>query len=343
MFGKIDYPKTRTIDVQDDFFGTPIKDPYRWLEDADHPDVLAWTQSQHDFVQEILGGLPARDTIRERLNMVWDYPKYGMIPRKIKNRFFFAKNNGLQAQSVLYVQDGEEAPRVLIDPNTLSDDDTVSMVDWQPRSDGNLMMYSISESGLDWATFKVRDVNTGQDLPDTLTKIKFSSVAWRKDGSGFFYSRFPEDSQDEGENNQRLSHQLYFHVIGTSQTDDKLIFVHPELKGVILGASVSDDDAYLILYVSGDSFAFNRLYYRPMTSNGDFVRLFDVLDAEYQFIGNDDTTFYILTTKDSANKRLVAIDIHNPTVWRDVISETDDVIVGVTIANQQFVVTYAHH
>jgi prolyl oligopeptidase len=343
MFGKIDYPKTRTMDVQDDFFGTPIKDPYRWLEDADHPDVLAWTQSQHDFTQEILGGLPARDTMRERLNMVWDYPKYGIIPRKIKNRFFFTKNNGLQAQFVLYVQEDDQPPRLLIDPNTLSDDGTVSMVDWQPSPDARLMMYSIAESGLDWVTFKVRDVDTGKDLPDTLTRIKFSSVAWRKDGSGFFYSRFPEDTQEKGDDNQAVSHQLYFHALGTSQADDKLIFVHPELKGAILGASVSDDDAYLILYVSGDSFAFNRLYYRPMASDGDFVRLFDVLDAEYQFIGNDGATFYILTTKDSPNKRLVAIDIQNPDVWRDVIRETEDVIVGVTIANQQFVVTYAHH
>lgn len=343
MFGKIEYPKTRTVDIQDDFFGTPIQDPYRWLEDADHPDVLAWTQSQHDFAQEILGGLPARNTIKNRLTAVWDYPKYGMIPRKIKNRFFFTKNDGLQAQSVLYVQEDGQSPRQLIDPNTLSDDGTVSMVDWRPSPDARLMMYSIAESGLDWNTFKICDVETGQDLPDILTHIKFSSVAWRKDGSGFFYSRFPEDTQEQGDDNQAISHQLCFHRLGTSQADDKIIFVHPELKGAILGSSVSDDDAYLILYISGDSFAFNRLYYRPMTSDGEFIRLFDVLDAEYNFIGNDNTTFYILTTKDSPNKRLVAVDIQNPTVLRDVIPETDDVIEGITIANHQFVVTYIHH
>jgi len=343
MFGKIEYPKTRTVDVQEEFFGTSIQDPYRWLEDADHPDVLAWTQAQHDFAQEILGGLPARDTIRNRLTAVWDYPKYGMVPRKIKNRFFFTKNDGLQAQFVLYVQEDNQAPRQLIDPNTFSVDGTVSMVDWRPSPDAQYMMYSIAESGLDWSTFKIRDVNTGQDLPDTLTHIKFSSVAWRKDGSGFFYSRFPEDMQEQGGDNQAVSHQLYFHMLGTSQADDKFIFVHPELKGAILGSSVSDDDAYLILYVSGDSFAFNRLYYRPIDSDGEFIRLFDVLDAEYTFIGNDDTIFYILTTKDSPNKRLVAVDIQNPSVLRDVISETDDVIEGITIANHQFVVTYSHH
>lgn len=343
MFGKLDYPKTPMVDAQDDYFGTVVKDPYRWLEDADHPDVLAWTQSQHDFVQEILGVLPARDTLQKRLTALWDYPKYGIIPRKVNNRFFFTKNDGLQAQAVLYVQEDNQAPRLLIDPNTLSDDGTVALTDWQPSPDSQLMMYAISESGLDWATFKIRDVDTGQDLPDTLTNIKFSSVAWRKDGSGFFYSRFPEDTQDEGENNQRLSHHLYFHALGTSQDADKLIYTHPELQGIIISPQVSADDAYLVLFITGDSFAFNRLYYRPIESDGDFVRLFDVLDAEYTFIGNDETTFYILTTKDSPNKRLIAIDIHNPFLWHDVIPESDDVIVGATIANHQFVVTYAHH
>ncbi|MCL4255415.1 MAG: S9 family peptidase, partial [Anaerolineae bacterium] len=169
MFGKLDYPKTPTVDVEDDYFGTSVKDPYRWLEDADHPDVLAWTQSQHDFVQEILGMLPARDTLQKRLTALWDYPKYGIVPRKIENRFFFTKNNGLQAQAVLYVQEDNQSPRLLIDPNTLSDDGTVALTDWQPSPDSQLMMYAISESGLDWATFKIRDVNTGQDLPDTLT------------------------------------------------------------------------------------------------------------------------------------------------------------------------------
>lgn len=343
MFGKIDYPKTRTVEAQEDFFGTSIQDPYRWLEDADHPDVLAWTQTQHDFAQEILGGLPARDTIQNRLTSVWDYPKYGMIPRKIKNRFFFTKNDGLQAQFVLYVQEDNQPPRLLIDPNTLSNDGTVSMVDWRPSPDANLMMYGIAESGLDWVTFKICDVNTGQDLPDTLTHIKFSSVAWRKDGAGFFYSRFPENADEQGDDNQDISHQLYFHALGTTQADDKLIFVHPELKSVIFGSEVSHDDAYLILYISGDSFAFNRLYYRAMSSEDDFIRLFDVLDAEYEFVGNDDTTFYILTSKDSPNKRLIALDIQNPTEWHTIIPETDDVIEGIIIANHQFVVTYSHH
>ena len=344
MFGKLSYPKTRTVAVVDDFFGTTVPDPYRWLEDANHPDVLEWTQTQHDFADEMLSTLAGREAFEQRLKEVWNYPKYG-IPRQRGSRLFFTQNDGLQAQPILYVQKGDGEPRVLIDPNALSDDGTVAMVDWQPTADGRYMMYALSESGLDWRTFKVRDVTTGQDLDDTLENIKFSSAAWRKDGSGFYYSRFPETAPDEGSANQQVAHQLYFHVLGRPQSDDVMIYEHPELKGITIWATVSDDDRYLILNISGDSFIFNRMYYKAIDSEDDFVRLFDELDAAYHFVGNDGATFYIETTKNSPNKRVVAIDVSQPEIenWRDVIPEAADAIAGVAIINQQFVVTYMHH
>lgn len=344
MFGKLNYPKSRTIDTVDDFFGTKVSDPYRWLENADDPDVLEWTQTQHDFADEMLSTLAGRGTFEKRLTEVWNYPKYG-IPRKRGTRLFFTKNEGLQAQPVLFVQESDGETRVLIDPNTLSDDGTVALVDWQPTQDGQYMMYATSESGLDWRTFKIRNVDSGEDLEDTLEKIKFSSVAWRKDASGFYYSRFPETVQDEGDENQGVSHKLYFHSLGTPQSDDTMIYEHPELQGIVMGASVSDDDRYLVLYISGDSFVFNRMYYKEINNDGDFIPLFDELDAAYSFVGNDGDKFYIETTKDSSNKRVIAIDLKNPEIanWRDVVPESEDVIQGVTIINQQFVVTYMHH
>lgn len=343
MFGKLTYPKTRTVDIFDDFFGTKVADPYRWLEDADAPEVLEWTQTQHDFADELLSTLAGRATFKKRLTEVWNYPKYD-IPRKRGSRLFFTKNEGLQAQAVLYVQEADNEPRLLLDPNTLSDDGTVALVDWQPTQDGKYLMYSISESGLDWRTFKIRDVNTGEDLEDCLEKIKFSSAAWRKDASGFYYSRFPETAQDEGHGNQQVSHQLYYHKLGTVQSDDELIYEHPELRGITMWSSVSDDDRYLILNISGDSFVFNRMYYKKIDDT-DFVRLFDGLDAAYNFVGNDGSVFYIETTKNAPNKQVVAIDLKNPEIenWRDVIPESEDVIQGVAIINQQFVVTYMHH
>ncbi|MGJ3240541.1 MAG: prolyl oligopeptidase family serine peptidase [Anaerolineae bacterium] len=343
MFDKIEYPTTRKADIVADFFGTSVADPYRWLEDADSEEVQAWTQTQSDLANVHLTRLPARDYLRQRLTDVWNYPKYGMVPRRCNNRLFFTKNDGLQAQPTLYVQDGDETPRTLIDPNTLSDDGTVALVDWQPTSDGRYMMYALSESGLDWRTFKVRDVTSGDDLEDTLTKIKFSSVAWRKDHSGFYYARFPDDVKDAGENNREVSHQLYFHRLGTAQSDDVLIYEHPELPGVNLSPQVTNDDRYLLVYVSGESFVYNRLYYREIDNKDDFVRLFDALDAAYQVIGNDGNTLYVQTTRDAPNKRLMAIDLDQATNWRELIAEGDDVIQGITIANQQFVVTYMHH
>ncbi|MGB7338135.1 MAG: prolyl oligopeptidase family serine peptidase [Phototrophicaceae bacterium] len=342
MFGKLEYPSARKDDVIDDFFGKQVQDPYRWLEDADSEETIAWTQNQADFAEEMLSSLSGHEHFKARLTEVWDYPKYGM-PRQSGTRLFFTKNDGLQAQPTLYVQESDGEVRVLIDPNTLSDDGTVALVDWQPTSDGRYLMYALSESGLDWRTFKIRDVDTGEDLDDVLTNIKFSSASWRKDQSGFYYSRFPDDVSDAGEGNQAVSHQLFFHRLGTSQADDSFIYEHPDLTGVNLSAQVTHDDKYLIVYVSGDSFVFNRLYYREIGNDGDFIRLYDALDASYAYVFNDDGIFYLVTTKNAPNKRVVAVDLNNPSEMKDIIPESDDVIQGVTVANNQFVVTYMHH
>ena len=340
MFGKLDYPKTRQVDVADDFFGTMVADPYRWLEDAEDPEVLEWTGAQHNLSAEILSGLKGRDTFARRLREVWDYPKFE-IPRKRGNRLFYMRNDGLQAQPKLYVQEGEGEARVLIDPNELSDDGTVAIFDWQPTGDGRLVMYALSDGGLDWVSFRFRDVESGEDLDDQLAKLKFSSVAWRKDGAGFFYSRYTDGAPDEGPANPEVSYQLYFHKLGTQQADDKLIYDDPGRKGIQLSAAVSSDDRYLILTINWESRIANRLYYRPIGSDGDFVKLFEELDAEYTFLGNDGDIFYFLTTNGALNWRVVAVDIKNPASenWVDVVPESEEAIAGVAIVNQQFVVT----
>jgi prolyl oligopeptidase len=342
MLHSIRYPHTRQTDVSDDFFGTNVPDPYRWLENADDPEVLEWTQTQQDLAQEILGNLTGRDYFRTRLTHIWDYPKYG-ITRKRGNRLFFTKNEGLQAQPVLYVQEGELPPRQLLDPNTLSTDGTVSLNDWQPTVSGDKLMVAFAESGLDWVTFRVLDVTTATFLDDTLEKIKFSSATWLQDESGFYYSRFPDNTQDEGSDNQNVSHQLFFHRLGTAQTDDELIYEHPDLNGLIFESKISHDNRYLILQIYGDSFVYNRLYYRPLDSTTPFVRLFDDLDALYNFLGNDGDTFYIETSKNAPNKQIIAVNLATPHNWQTLIAESQDVIETVTIANQQFVVTTMHH
>ena len=340
MLGKLDYPKTRKVDVADDFFGTMVADPYRWLEDADDPEVMEWTGTQHDTAMEKLSGLPGRATFERRLREVWDYPKFE-IPRKRGDRLFFMRNDGLQNQPILYVQEGDSEARVLIDPNELSDDGTVAIFDWQPTADGRLVMYALSDGGLDWVSFRFRDVDSGEDLDDRLAKLKFSSVAWRKDGSGFFYSRYTDGAPDEGPANPEVSYQLYYHKLGTQQADDKLIYDDPGRKGIQLTAQVSSDNRFLILFIDWESRTANRVFYKPIDSESDFVRLFDELDDEYHFVGNDGDTFYILTTNGALNWRVIAVDIKDPASenWIDVVPESEEAIAGVSIVNQQFVVT----
>ncbi len=340
MFGKLGYPETRKVDVVDDFFGTMVADPYRWLEDAEDPEVLEWTGKQHDLAMEVLTGLEGRDTFKRRLREVWDYPKFE-IPRKRGDKLFYMRNDGLQQQPVLYVQEGDAPERVLVDPNTLSDDGTVAIFDWQPTGDGRLVMYAVSDGGLDWVKFRLRDVESGADLDDDLEELKFSSVAWRKDGSGFYYSRYTDGAPDEGPANPEVSYQVYYHKLGTQQAEDKLIYDDPGRKGIQLSASVSSDDRFLILDITWESRIANRLYYRPIDDEGDFVRLFDELDDEYRFVGNDGDIFYILTSNGALNWRVVAVDINNPASenWVDVVPESEEAIAGVAIVNQQFVVT----
>ncbi len=340
MFGKLDYPETRRVDVVDDFHGTAVADPYRWLEEAEDPEVLAWTGKQHDLAMAVLTGLEGRDTFERRLREVWDYPKFE-IPRKRGDKLFYMRNDGLQEQPVLYVQEGDEPARVLVDPNSFSDDGTVAIFEWQPTGDGRLVMYAVSDGGLDWVKFRFRDVESGEDLDDDLEELKFSSVAWRKDGSGFYYSRYADGAPDEGPANPEVSQQVYYHKLGTQQADDKLIFDDPERKGATYTASVSSDDRFLILRIDWESRIANRLFYKPVDSEGDFLRLFDDLDADYSFIGNDGDIFYILTTHGALNWRVVAVDINNPASenWVDVVPESEEAIAGVAIVNQQFVVT----
>ena len=340
MFGKLSYTETRRGDVVDDFFGTAVANPYRWLEDAEDPEVLAWTQQQHDLAMDVLESLAGRETFDQRLRQVWDFPKYD-IPRKRGDKLFYMRNDGLQAQPILYVKEGDKRERILVDPNEMSDDGTLAIFDWQPTADGRLVMYALSDGGLDWVSFRFRDVASGDDLDDRLARLKFSSVAWRKDGAGFYYSRYADGELDEGPDNPQVSYQVFYHKLGTAQAADKLIYADPQRRGIQLSASVSADDRFLILDITWESRIANRLYYRPIDDEGDFIRLFDELDAEYRFIGNDGDIFYILTTKGALNWRVVAVNINNPASdnWVDVVPESEEAIDGVGIVNQQFVVT----
>ena len=338
----LDYPETRKGDVVEEYHGTDVADPYRWLEDVDSEETLAWVQAQNAVTFDYLEKLPQREAFEKRLTELWDYPKYS-APFKRGDRYFFSKNDGLQNQSVIYVQESLEAePRVLIDPNTFSEDGTVALSGLFVSDDGRYAAYSISESGSDWRTFKVRDVATGDDLSDELKWIKFSGASWDGDGEGFYYSRY--DAPEEGEAMQQINknQQLYYHRLGTAQDADMLVYERPDEPEWGFAAGVTDDGDYLIISVWQGTDRRNRVYYKDLRDEeAEVIRLLDDFDASYSFVGNTGTTFYFLTDAGAPNKQLIAMETggSDPGTWSKIIPESEAVLQGVNIVNNQFVVT----
>jgi len=340
-------PKAQTGGVLDDYHGTKVADPYRWLEDTDALETKAWIEAENCVTFGFLERIPEREQIRQRLTKIWDYPKYG-TPFKDGGRYFFFKNDGLQNQSVLYVQRTlADPPAVLLDPNRLSEDGTVALSALEVSDDGRYLAYSTSASGSDWQEFLVRDIATGRDLADHLQWVKFSGASFTKDGAGFFYSRYP---QPEGAALQSVNRdmKLYYHRVDTDQGADVLVYQRPDQPDWGFGAGVTDDGRYLVNSVWLGTDRRNRVYYQdlgdPMrpTPGGEMVRLLDDFDAGYGFAGNDGPVFYFWTDLDAPRGRLIAIDTRNPARanWREIIPQGKDVLQGAQIVNRTFVASY---
>ena len=345
----LQYPAARKSDVVDDYHGTRVPDPYRWLEDPDSPESRAWIEAQNRLTAAYLAEIPARATIRQRLTKLWNYPKYGAPFRKA-GRYFFLKNDGLQNQSVLYKQASLEAtPETLLDPNILSEDGTVALSTLAVSDNGRLLAYGTAASGSDWEEFRVRDVVTARDLPDHLKWIKFSGASWTKDGAGFFYSRYPEPT-DKALTDVNRFQRLYYHRLGTDQAQDLLVYERPDQPDWGMNAEVTDDGRYAVLTVWLGTDRRNRVYYRDLKDprhpriTGEVVRLLDDFDASYAFVGNDGPVFYFLTDLDAPRKRVIAIDTRHPERgrWRELIPQGQDVLEGVQIIHDTFVANYMH-
>ncbi|TLY45848.1 MAG: S9 family peptidase [Gemmatimonadetes bacterium] len=345
----LQYPSARKSDVVDDYHGTKVADPYRWLEDPDSPESRSWIEAENRLTNAYLADVPARGRIRDRLTKLWNYPKFGAPFRKA-GRYFFFKNDGLQNQSVLYKQASLSAnPETLLDPNLLSEDGTVALSSLAVSDDGRLLAYGTAASGSDWEEFRVRDVATGQDRPDHLKWIKFSGASWTKDGAGFFYSRYPEPTEKALTDVNRFQ-KLYYHRLGTDQAEDVLVYERPDQPDWGMNAEVTDDGRYAILNVWLGTDRRNRVYYRDLKSakrptvKGDVVRLLDDFDASYAFVGSDGSVFYFLTDLDAPRKRVIAIDTRHPERgrWREVIPQGPDVLEGVQIIHDTFVANYMH-
>jgi len=340
---KLAYPTTRTVDHVDDYHGTKVADPYRWLEDLDSPEVKAWVESQNALARPFLEAIPARKRLIERLTTLWNYERY-QVPFEEGGRYFFRKNDGLQNQDVLYVMDrwGGE-PRVLIDPNGFSKDGTVALGQVVPSPDGRFVAYSIQDGGTDWRTWKVRDVGSGEDTADFLQYTKFTGVSWSRDSRGFYYSRYPLPAGAQKADDQKPV-TVWYHKLGSKQADDRLVY---DLGHATRSpyATVTEDGRYLVIGVF-DGYETNALHYMPLDAaktppEGAAVKLLDAWDALYTYLGNDGSVFYLQTTKDAPRSRVVAVDLAKPDPkdWTTVVAEAAEPLdqsnyVGGTIVAQ---------
>lgn len=336
------YPKARRSDQIDDYHGTKVADPYRWLEDTDSPETKAWVEAENRVTFGYLDQIPYRNAIRERLTKLWNYERF-TVPRQEGGRYFFQHNTGLQNQNVLLVADSINAqPRLLLDPNTLSPDGTVALAGDAVSDDGKLMAYGIATSGSDWNEWHVRDVDTGKDLSDDLKWVKFSAASWSKDNKGFYYSRYDEP-KGAALREANYFQKLYYHRVGTDQSEDKLIYERPDNKEMLFGGDVTDDGHYLIITVSQGTEPKNRLYYEDLTQpDAPVVKLLDDFDAQYSFIDNDGPVFWFHTDLDAPRGRVIAIDTRHPerANWKTIVPQSADKLEFANVVDNVFLLGY---
>ena len=324
------YPQTAKSDVVDDYFGTKVADPYRWLEDDHSPETAAWVQAQNEVTENYFSQIPFRDKIRERLTEIWNFPRYS-IPFKKGDGYYYFKNDGLQNQSVMYRQktlDG--TPEVFLDPNTLSTDGTVALNNVFFSNNNRYMAYAISKAGSDWQEYFVKDVETGEILDDHLQWVKFSGAAWK--GNGFYYSRYDDPGTTGQFSKQNQFHKVYYHTIGTPQSSDRLIFEDKEHPLRYVRAHVTEDEEYLILSLS-EGTSGNSLYFQSLSQpNGKIIPLMKGFSNNSNVVDHHNGRLLILTDKDASNYRLTSISATQPdtTQWIDVISETTELLEGVS-------------
>jgi prolyl oligopeptidase len=340
----IAYPQTQRGDVVEEQFGERVADPYRWLENDVRNDarVRDWVTAQNQVTHAFLASLPGRAAFRARMTQMYDYERFG-IPEKAGERYFYTRNDGLQNQSVLYVREGlGGVPRVLIDPNGWSQDGATALAEWDPSEDGRYLLYSVQDGGTDWRTVRVIDVATGQPTQDEVRWVKFSNLDWAKDGSGFYYSRFPEPSAGAQFQSTNENQAIYFHRLGTPQSEDRLVFATPDRPRLSNRAEVSDDGRWLIVSSSEGTDARYEVTLVDLAQAGAAPRrLVTGFEHDWSYLGNRGTVFYWQTNNGAARQRIVATDISRPTlVIRQVVGEDAATLEGASIVGRQLVARY---
>jgi prolyl oligopeptidase len=327
----------------DEYHGVKVADPYRWLEDDNSAETKAWVEEQNKVTFGYFAQIPELPAIKERLTRLWNYERYG-VPFKQGGRYFFTKNDGLQNQSVLYTMPSlDAAPTVLLDPNQLSSDGTVALKGYAITEDGQRMAYGLSSGGSDWEEWKVRDVRTGADLPDHVKWVKFSGASWTREGQGFFYSRYDEPTEETKLTRANYFHKLYYHRLGTPQSEDRLVYHRPDHKDWNFYGTVTEDGRYLIITATQGTDPKNRVLYQDLQNPGSpAVELLMDFDADYTFIDNDGPLFWFRTDLQAPRGRVIGIDITRPRRenWRETIPQAGETLTGVATVNNRFIAVY---
>ena len=341
----IDYPTTATIDHVDTYHGIDVADPYRWLEDdvRESEEVKNWVDAQNAVTFEYLDSIEERDIIKKRLTELWDFERFGM-PNKEGGRYYYSYNDGLQNQDVIYVQSSlNDEATLLIDPNTWSDDGTIAMSSYYPSPDGRHVAYLVQDGGSDWRKAQVMDVETGKVLDEELEWLKFTGLAWAGDGSGFYYSRYPETSEDVKFQSLNMNQAVYFHRLGTSQDEDPLVIAHPENPEWGYSAAVTDDGEHLVITVWQGTDNRYQIMHQDLTDPDAAPRfLIEGFDHDYTLVGNVGDELFFRTNKDAPRNRLIALDVDNPEPenWREIIAQEEDVLDGVSLVGGRIIADY---
>lgn len=346
---RVKYPTSKRGNVSDDYFGTRVADPYRWMEDLNSPQTLAWIKTQNQFTNSYLAQFPMRDSLRSRLTELFNYPRV-TLPQMIPGeRLFYRRNSGLQSQAVLFMQAAPSSkPVVVLDPNVVSPDGSVALQEWAPSPDGRYLAYGMSEGGADWRTVHVRDISSMRDMVDSVKWVRFSDLSWTNDGRGFFYASYPEPPHGKALSAALSGHTVHYHMLGTAQAEDRLILGGGELQHHFVGCTVAEDGRYLFCTASAGADNRNRLYFAdlgdPMRPNvaAPLQPIVGQDIAQFQVIGNVGATAYILTDDGSPRRRVVTLDLaaSDRAHMRTLVPESRFAVESATMSGGRVVLQY---
>ncbi len=344
MTAPLNYPETRRVNVVDEQFGVKVADPYRWLENdvREDKEVASWVAAQNQVTDAYLATLPGRDIFKQRLTALFDYERFG-IPTHKGDRYFYSHNSGLQNQAVLYVRDSLNGQgRVLIDPNGWSADGATALGEWVPSEDGSKLLYTVQDGGSDWRTVKVLDVATGKETSDTVEWVKFSNLAWAKDGLGFYYSRFEQPAAGQEFQALNENQTVYFHRLGTPQSADTLIYATPDRPTLGHSAQVTDDGRWLVITTTEGTDNRYEVTLVDLTAARPQPRtIIKGLENDWTAIGNVGETFFFTTNKNAPREKVVKIDVAgNPVRISDLVAQDEAVLSGASVVGNRLILSY---